>query len=116
MLIAFYYKGKLYEYNFSKVFQGVKQDFNCYEDEENIIFKINAKNRNSKIDIDFTCRKAGMIKVNYENPKGEKKHNNLWNGGEAEGQIKLYRKQNKEYILADTLYGKYGSCEYGEYE
>lgn len=56
-----------------------------------------------------------MLLVNYESPKGEKNHNKLWNGGHAEGTIKLFKKKNNELILVDELEGSLGGCEYGEY-
>lgn len=115
VLAAFYYKGKLYEYNFSKVFQGVKQEIDCRESGDAIIWNITAKNRTSKIEVSFICEKDSMIKVNYENPKGEKNHSELWNGGLAKGMVKLYEKRDSKYVLIDELYGKNGGCEFGHY-
>jgi hypothetical protein len=33
-----------------------------------------------------------MLNVNYENPDGVKRHNQLWNGGFASGSVTLYKK------------------------
>lgn len=115
ILVAFYYKGKLYEYNFSKFWKKSKTSLNCYTDNQFVYWKIDAINKNSKLEIDFKCPKNKMLKVNYENPKGEYNHINLWNGGHAEGTIKLYHKSNKKWILQDELTGSLGGCEYGEY-
>jgi tocopherol cyclase len=56
-----------------------------------------------------------MLLVNYESPNGDKNHNKLWNGGHAEGTVKLYRKEKRKFILIDELDGCLGGCEYGEY-
>ena len=40
---------------------------------------------------DISCEKSDMILINYESPLGEKKHNKLWNGGNGDGKIKLYK-------------------------
>ncbi len=76
---------------------------------------IDAANKISKLEIDFKCPKNKILKVNYENPKVEYNHINLWNGGHVEGTIKLYHKSNKNWILQEELTGSLGGCEYGEY-
>jgi hypothetical protein len=52
-----------------------------------VYWKIVATNKKSKLEIDFKCPKDKMLKVKYENPKGEFNHTDLWNGGHAEGTI-----------------------------
>lgn len=115
ILVAFYYKGILYEYNFSKFWKKSKTDLNCYSDDKFVYWKIVATNKKSKLEIDFKCPKDKMLKVKYENPKGEFNHTNLWNGGHAEGTIKFYLKEKKNWKLMDELTGSYGGCEFGEY-
>ncbi|MGE5404512.1 MAG: tocopherol cyclase family protein, partial [Candidatus Saccharibacteria bacterium] len=116
LLIALFYEGQLYEYNFSKSLLSVKQEFNCRETDDSIIWDITAVNSDSKITINFSCPKKTMILVNYENPDGEKNHDRLWNGGWASGELKLYKKIGGRYELIDELYGENGGCEYGEYD
>lgn len=116
ILVAFYYEGKLYEYNFSKFWRGGKQSFNCRIDNENLYWDIDAQDAKSRISIRFVCPKKTMLLVNYENPKGEKNHQGLWNGGYAQGSILLYLKEKGEWKLLDEIHGEYGGCEYGQYE
>jgi tocopherol cyclase len=55
-----------------------------------------------------------MHRFNYENPDGQKRHNQLWNGGWAAGRVELYAKANGEEQLVDIFDGEMGGCEYGE--
>lgn len=117
ILTVFYHEGKLYEFNFSKFYKkSFTQNFNCYETDKDIVWEVRSEDKHSKLEIDFTCKKDTMLHVNYENPKGEKKHNKLWNGGYAIGTVKLYQKEKNECILVDTFKGSLGGCEYGEYD
>ncbi len=115
ILTAFYYEGHFIEFNFSKFWKMSKQEFNSHEDEKYIYWDVASENKNYAIDVKFKCEKEKMLHVNYENPKGEKNHNKLWNGGHAEGTLKFYRKEGNKRVLIDELEGSLGGCEYGEY-
>lgn len=115
VLADFYYKGKLYEYDFLKVLDSSKQEVDCRENDNIIIWNINVSNRTSKIEVSFVCNKESMNKINYENPRVEKSHSDLWNGQHAKGIVKLYEKRDSRYVLIDELYGKNGGCEFGHY-
>ncbi|MBN1251296.1 MAG: hypothetical protein JXR51_00465 [Bacteroidales bacterium] len=115
ILTAFYYKGEFIEFNFSKFWKKSKQQFSTDEDEKYFYWNVISDNRKFKIEVNFKCEKSKMLLVNYESPNGEKNHNKLWNGGHAEGIVKLYKKQNKTIELIDELEGSLGGCEYGEY-
>lgn len=116
LLISFYYKGRLYEFNFSKVWTHPQQKFNVKVTEDLVIWKIIAQNRRAKIKINFHCPKDHMLLFNYENPRGKKHHTKLWNGGHGRGWVKLYHRKNGDFTLVDTLDGKFAGCEYGKYE
>lgn len=111
ILTAFCYENKLYEFNFSKFWKYSKQSFNSTEDDEYIYWNVDVKNSKIRLEIRFKCKKEYLLNVNYENPKGEKNHNKLWNGGHAQGTIKIYKKDK----LVDELQGAFGGCEYGKY-
>lgn len=114
ILTAFFYDNQFYEFNFSKFWKYSKQSFKTYEDDNFFYWNIVSKNRKIILDIKFKCRKDYLLKINYENPQGKKNHNNLLNGGNAEGFVKIYKNtKNKELI--DELEGNFGGCEYGEY-
>jgi tocopherol cyclase len=114
ILTAFYYDGKLIEFNFSKFWKYSRQKFDVKEDDTHVSWEIVSENKEYLLEIKFSCEKQKMLLVNYENPMGKKKHNRLWNGGHATGNVKLYR-NGKETILIDELLGSFGGCEYGEY-
>ncbi|MCQ2964814.1 MAG: hypothetical protein MJ203_04530 [archaeon] len=61
---------------------------------------------------DITCEKKDMVFVNYEAPDGKKRHNRLWNGGNGQGTVKLYKGDE----LIDEVIAKHIGCEYGEYD
>ena len=61
---------------------------------------------------DITCEKKDMLLVNYEAPNGKKLHNRLWNGGNGNGTVKLYRGKK----LIDEVICENVGCEYGEYD
>lgn len=115
LLIAFYYRGQLYEWNFSKIWMKPKQKFKVSVTDDLIKWNILARNRWAMIEINFKCPKSHMLLFNYENPRGEKKHNKLWNGGHASGWVKLYHRKQGEFELVDTLDGNLAGCEYGKY-
>ncbi|HWQ45267.1 MAG TPA: tocopherol cyclase family protein [Longilinea sp.] len=116
MLIAFYYEGELFEFNFSKVWTNPQQVFDCPVSDKEVQWNITAWNNKGKIEIHFACPRETMINVNYENPDGLKRHNQLWNGGYAAGTVTLYRKVKGKYEPIDTFVGELGGCEYGEYD
>ncbi|WP_026732839.1 tocopherol cyclase family protein [Fischerella sp. PCC 9605] len=115
VLVVFYHEERLYEFNFSKIWQSPRQKFRCEVTEKEVIWDIVAWNKQAKIEIYFTCAKDTMLFINYENPDGEKKHNQLWNGGYAAGTVKLYQRTGKDFELIDIFDGELGGCEYGVY-
>lgn len=115
LLGAFYYEGRPYEFNFSKVATRTKTQFECYETEKEIIWHVKQSNRWHEMWVNIHCDKSDMLLVNYESPDGEKRHNRLWNGGNGHGRIKLYRKTRQGRVLIDDMDVKNVGCEYGEY-
>ena len=115
MLIAFYLEGELFEFNFSKFWTGPHQVFDNPITEDFVGWNLTAWNNKGKIEIHFKCPRKTMLNVNYENPDGLKKHNQLWNGGFASGSVTLWRKVRGEYVKVGDYDGELGGCEYGEY-
>lgn len=116
LLGAFYYEGKEYEFNFSKFWTGATSKFDCTETEEEIQWKVILTTKTAMLKVVAKCRKADMLFVNYESPDGYKRHNRLWNGGNAKGRIKLYEKVDGQWELVDDMYASNMGCEYGEYD
>lgn len=114
ILVAFYENGKIHDFNFTKLFFQ-KQKWNCRIDDGYVYWEVCVENRKNILQLNFKCKKESMLKINYENPKGEKNHNNLYNGGYAEGYLKFFKKNRKENILIYNLVGELAGCEYGEY-
>ncbi|MBW4434902.1 MAG: hypothetical protein KME28_25110 [Pelatocladus maniniholoensis HA4357-MV3] len=115
VVVAFYHEGQLYEFSFSKIWLSPRQRFDIKVTEKEVIWNIVAWNVKAKIEIYFTCPKKTMQFINYENPDGEKKHKELWNGNYASGTVKLYRRAGNDFELIDIFEGELGGCEYGVY-
>ncbi len=112
LLSAFWYEGKAYEFNFSKVWTLTHTEFDCHETETEIVWHIEQKTPHARMVTDLTCGKADMLLVNYEAPDGEKRHNRLWNGGNGRGTVELYEGD----LLIDRIRVENAGCEYGEYD
>ena len=118
LLSAFWYEGKPFEYNFSKFWTHTKTDFKFREEYQEVIWNVVQSNKTSIMETEIHCNKKDMLFVNYESPDGKKRHNQLWNGGNGWGNIKLYKKDRKAEggrELIDDIEVKNVGCEYGEY-
>lgn len=115
ILGVFSHNNKTYEYNFSKPHLRTKESFDVYEKDEYIYWDIIVENFESKCEINFKAKKDDLLFVKYENPKGKVNHTNLYNGGNAFGTVKLYKKDKKNITLIHTFTGSNGGCEYGIY-
>ena len=116
LLGVFWYEGKEYDFNFSKLHLHVKTEFSSEETDDLIIWHVRQENIHAAMETDVTCRKKDMLLVNYEAPDGSKHHNRLWNGGNGVGTVKLYDKVNGEFVLVDEIEATHIGCEYGEYD
>ena len=115
LLGAIVYEGQEIEFNFSKAWMNPKTRFKCYETDEEVVWHIEQENTAFVMQTSIHCRKEDMLLINYEAPNGTKKHNRLWNGGNGEGTIRLYRKDRGERILLDVLTVKHAGCEWGTF-
>lgn len=128
ILGAVWYEGEPYEFNFSKFWTLTKTDFACNTDGDEVVWNITQETPLAKIEGHFTCQKKDMLLINYEAPNGEKRHNNLWNGGNGVGELKLYKKILKtkdnedgsmakfDWELVDDMEAYNIGCEFGEYD
>lgn len=113
-VIAFFYKGELFDYNPSKFWMLSDQKFIFRQDDNKVEWIIVAKNINSKIKIEFSCPKRLMIKNHYENPDGKIKFPELYTTGWASGTVTLYRGRAGRYELVDAFGGEFGFGTFGQ--
>ncbi|MCP4744874.1 MAG: hypothetical protein GY874_01860 [Desulfobacteraceae bacterium] len=92
VLVIFYHEGELYEYNFSKLWQLSTQKFNVTMTDTDFTWDIEAGNTDSKIEILFTNPKSKMLKINYENPLGQRNHK-IYGTGDMPGELSNYIKK-----------------------
>lgn len=116
LLGVFYYEGKEYDFNFSKVHLAVKTDFSFEEKDDRVVWHVRQENFHAVMETEVYCFKKDMLFVNYESPDGRKRHNRLWNGGNGRGIIKLYDKADGQLVLVDEIEATHIGCEYGEYD
>ena len=116
LLGVFYYEGKEYDFNFSKLHLNVKTEFSFAEEGELVHWRVRQENIHAAMETEVFCRKKDMLLVNYESPDGAKRHNRLWNGGTGWGTIKLYDKISGQLQLTDEIEATHIGCEYGEYD
>lgn len=115
LLGVFWYEGKEYDFNFSKLHLHVKTEFSFEEQADEVVWHVRQENIHAVMETEIRCRKRDMLLVNYEAPDGAKKHNHLWNGGNGYGTVKLYEKHGGELTLIDEVEATHVGCEYGEY-
>ncbi len=115
LLGAFYYEGREYEFNFSKVWTRPKTVFRCFETDTEIVWHIKQSTPKYEMRTCIHCRKDEMLFVNYEAPDGSKQHNRLWNGGTGKGRIKLFERRHGSLELIDDINVSHVGCEYGEF-
>lgn len=116
LLGVFYYEGKEYDFNFSKLHLKVKTDFSFEEKDDVVVWHVRQENTKAVMETEIFCKRKDMLFINYEAPDGSKKHNRLFNGGNGWGSIKLYDKKNGKLVLFDEIEATHVGCEYGEYD
>ena len=116
LLGVFWYEGREYDFNFSKLHLMVKTEFSFEEREDLVVWNVRQENVRADMETRVFCRKKDMLLVNYEAPDGSKKHNRLWNGGNGWGTVKLYDKKGGQTVLTDEIEATHIGCEYGEYD
>ena len=121
LLSAVWYEGAPYEFNFSKFWTLTKTKFKCRENASKVVWRIAQETPVTKLLVNISCEKKDMLKIRYESPDGEMRHQNLWNGGTGTGEVRLYKKKISlkdkwEWELIDDMKAENVGCEYGEYE
>ncbi|MBR6706339.1 MAG: hypothetical protein IKI84_06640 [Clostridia bacterium] len=116
LLGVFYYEGREFDFNFSKLHLMVKTQFSFEEQEDIVRWQVCQENIHAVMETEVFCRKEDMLLVNYEAPDGSKRHNRLWNGGSGWGTVRLYEKKDGRLIPVDEIEATHIGCEYGEYD
>ncbi len=116
LLGVFYYEGREYDFNFSKLHLKVKTEFSFEELDELVHWKVRQENIHAVMETEVFCRKKDMLLINYEAPDGSRRHKRLWNGGNGWGTVKLYDKKDGVPVLTEEAEATHVGCEYGEYD
>lgn len=110
------YKGKAFEFNFSKLWTGSRTQFSCHETDAHIVWHVEQKTFGARLVTDITCPKDEMLLIRYEAPNGQARHTRLWNGGTGVGRVCLYVRDGLGWQLVDDIDIAHVGCEYGEYD
>ncbi|MFA6796105.1 MAG: tocopherol cyclase family protein [Bacilli bacterium] len=118
LLGQFTYEGNDIEFNFSKFWKSSKSTFVfSKKNKECIQLDIVLKNKKYELICKAKSYKKENLFINYESPKGEKKHNHLWNTGNAFGTLVLQKiNRNGEKKILDIMTFKHAGCEFGKYD
>ncbi len=116
LLGVFYYEGKEYDFNFSKLHLMVQTAFSFEETEEEAVWHVRQENIRAVMETEVRCLKKDMLLIRYEAPDGSMRHRRLWNGGSGVGTVKLYEKREAQPVLVDEVEASHIGCEYGEYD
>ena len=116
LLGVFWYEGKEYDFNFSKLHLMVKTKFSFEELDDEVIWHVRQENIRAVMETAVYCRKKDMLLINYEAPDGSRHHNRLWNGGNGWGTVKLYDKVDGQLGPVDEVEATHIGGEYGEYD
>ena len=116
LLGVFYYEGREYDFNFSKLHLMVKTEFSFEEDAENAVWHVRQENIHAVMETEIFCRKEDMLFINYEAPDGARRHRHLFNGGNGWGTVRLYDRTDHGLTLVDEVEATHVGCEYGEYD
>ncbi len=116
LLGVFFYEGKEYDFNFSRLHLMVKTAFSFEEHEEEAVWHVRQENIHAVMETEVRCLKKEMLLIRYEAPDGSMRHQRLWNGGTGRGTVKLYEKQEDGLVLVDEVEATHIGCEYGEYD
>lgn len=116
LLAGYFIEGKEYEMNFSKITHPCKTTFDFKDGKENVHWTVIQEDKKYKIVTEIECARKEMLFINYEEPTGNKRHNNLFNCGNGKGTLKIYKKEkNKKETLIEDLIVLNVGCEYGEF-
>jgi hypothetical protein len=94
----------------------VKTTFSFEEHENEVIWHVRQESIHAAMETEVHCLKKDMLLINYEAPDGSRHHNRLWNGGNGWGTVKLYDRQEGQFVLVDEIEATHVGCEYGEYD
>ena len=72
LLGVFYYEGREYDFNFSKLHLMVKTTFSFEELDEEVVWHVRQENIHAAMETEVHCLKKDMLLINYEAPDGSR--------------------------------------------
>ncbi len=111
-------EGETFALSGNSFFNKYSEIHNCSQmpadaDGEKLHWAISVTKKKYVIDIEFYCKTEEMFVKDYETPEGGKKLLKILSGGSGFGEIRIYKKVDKDLILVEQATSSDGLCEYG---
>lgn len=103
VMVCFILEGKKYEFISKKKGTNDNINYSFFDNNDNLHLSLTATNRESLIDIDIFCPKADALSVMRENPMGIQCFQKLLNCGNANGKLKLFKKNKKALEILEDV-------------
>lgn len=107
-----YYEGGSHEINYSAPWTFARMKYSCIQSGGKVKWHVKAMNLATAMEIKVSCNEDDMLEMKYQTPTGEWNPDKMVNGGTGRGEILLYRREFRRYILIDRLLVKGAGCEY----
>ena len=107
-----YYEGKSHEINYSAPWTFARMRYACGMRGGKVLWHMKAMNLTTAMEVKVVCDEDDMQEVEYQTPAGEWNRDLVINGGTGKGEILLYRRKGRHFILIDKIYVKGVGCEY----
>ncbi|MGP1587845.1 MAG: hypothetical protein ACTTHG_05830 [Treponemataceae bacterium] len=106
------HQNQYYVFSISNCFSRTKIHYDFFENSEICRWTVTAENSKNFLDVDVFCKKSEMIKKKYLNPRGTVSFDSFWSGGNGTGEIRLYKKVNKDLEIVEQARIENCICEY----
>lgn len=107
-----YYEGESHEINYSALWTGARMRYSCGMRNGKVLWHMKAVSRKVAMEVKVVCKEEELQEIDYQTPDGTKNRNLMVGGGTGMGEILLYRRNGRRYILVDKLFIKGVGCEY----
>lgn len=86
--------------------------YNFSQSDELCHWQVTAENKKNLVDVDIFCKKRDMLKMRYMNVRGLVSFDEFWSGGNATGELRLYKKVGKALEIMEQARVENCACEY----
>lgn len=107
-----YYEGESHEINYSASWTFARMKYSVSKQEGSMLWHMKAMNLTTAMEIKIRCREDELLDMEYQTPMGKISPNQAVSGGTGKGEILLYRRKGRKFILIDRILVKRVGCEF----